>query len=327
VTASVVLVTGDELMAEAALLEERTKAVGDLDPSWVLSELEPGPSFIEQLAATATLGLGDERRVVMVRRAGALDPGGWDALLAYVGDLPDHVSLVIEGQSWGGPARARALSDRVKKAGGTVRREDLPPPGKRADMVREHAARRGLRLDARASRYLAEYLGDELGNLGTCLDQLLSRHGADARLGEDEVAALFQGSRHGFQWDITDAIDRGDAPAALAYVHGALDTWHPLQLHAALVTHYRRILALAGRNVTPAQAAEELKMKEYPARKTAQQAQRLGVEGAVRAYELLGESDVALRGAAGALGDGGVIDVLIVQLCALTHPGSGSASI
>ena len=318
----VVLVSGDELLAEEALLEERAAAVGQRDPSWVLTEVGPGPGFAEELAATATLGLGEDRRVVVVRRAGALDAPSWDALVSYVGSVPDHVSLVIEGQGWASPARARSLSDHVRAAGGRVRREQLPPPAKRADMVKSHAARRGLHLDAPGARYLAEYLGDEIGNLGGVLDQLVAIHGTGSRLTEADLARQFQGPRHGYQWDITDALDRGDAPAALEYIHGAFDHMHPLQVHAALVTHYRRILAVVGRGLTPARAAAELGIKEFPARKVVDQAHRLGVDRARRAYELLADADVALRGGSGALDEEGVIELLVVQLSGLVRPAS-----
>src|SRR2546423_8032024 len=204
-----VLVSGDELLVEEAVIEERARAVGDLDPAWVLTEVEPGPGFLDALAATTTLGLGDEQRVVVVRRAGAVDQASWDGLLAYVADQPEHVSLVIEGQGWVHSARARALGERVKAVGGRVRREELPPPPKRGDAVRQVAGRRGVHLDPAAARDLAEYPGDEVGNLRGVLDQLTSIHGEGARLGEDEVALQFQGARHGFQWDITDALDRG----------------------------------------------------------------------------------------------------------------------
>src|SRR5687767_10583263 len=120
--AEVVLVAGDALLAEAALLEERSTALGDANPAWVLSEIQPGPSFAEQLGATAMLALGEDRRVVVVRRAGALDQAAWDALLAYIDACPEHVWMVVEGQGWSSPARGRALADRVRKAGGRVRR-------------------------------------------------------------------------------------------------------------------------------------------------------------------------------------------------------------
>lgn len=317
--ASAVLVSGDELLVESALLEERVGALGDLDPAWALTEIGPGPDFAARLAATATLGLGDEKRVVVIRRAGALDEESFRALLDYLAAQPGHVSLVLEGQGWTSPARSRALSDRVKQVGGTVRREDVPPPSRRADMVREQAARRALRLDGQAARYLAEYLGDEIGNLSGILSQLLAVHGEGARLAEDDVARLFQGSRHGFQWDITDAIWRGDTATALEFVHGAFDHTHPLAVHAALVTHYRRVLLVAGRDLAPGQAAAELGLKDFPARKVVEQARRLGPDGARRAFELLADADVALRGGAVGLDEKGVMDVLIVQLCALTR--------
>jgi DNA polymerase III delta subunit len=317
--AEVVLITGDELLSEDALLEEREKALEGLDPAWVLTELGPGPGFADGLGSTATLGLGEDRRVVVVRRAGALDSEGWDSLVSYVGTPPAHVTLVIEGQGWSSPARSRALSDRVRAVGGKVRREDLPPPSKRADMVREKATARGLRLDAGAARYLVEYLGEEIGNLGAALDQLLAVGRPGARLTEEDVARVFQGARHGPQWDITDALERGDAATALELVHGALEHMHPLQLHAAIVTHYRRVLTVAGRDLSPDDIADELGVSRLPAQKLAQQAKRLGPEGARRAYELLADADVALRGGSVGLDERAVIDILVVQLANVTR--------
>jgi DNA polymerase III delta subunit len=303
---------------EAALLEERAQALGDLDPAWVLTELEPGPGFADGLAATAMLALGEDRRVVVVRRAGALDVASWEALLSYLAAPPEHVHVILEGQGWTSPSRSRALSDRVKAVGGRVRREDLPPPGKRIELVRALGEKRQVHLSPGAARYLAEFLGEELGNAGAYLDQLATLHGTGARIDEDDVARLFVGTRRGYQWDITDAIDRGDTRAALEYLHGAFDQMHPLALHAAFVTHYRRIVLVAGRRLDPGAAAATLGMKEYPAKKILEQAARLGSAGARRAYELLAEADVALRGGEGSLEPTAVLDVLVVRLCALT---------
>jgi DNA polymerase III delta subunit len=211
------------------------------------------------------------------------------------------------------------LGDRVRQAGGRVRREDLPPPGKRPDLVRRQAERRGIRLDPQAARYLAEYLGDEIGNLSGVLEQLGAIHGDGARLGEADVASLFQGARHGFQWDITDALDRGDAAAALEYVHGELEKWPAQPVLAALVTHYRRIVTVAGRNLTPGQAAAELGVKEFPAKKVVEQARRLGIDGARQAYQLLATADVHLRGGGLGLDPTTVLDVLVVQLAGLVN--------
>ena len=64
-------------------------------------------------------------------------------------------------------------------------------------------------------------------------------------------------------WDLTDAIDRGDAQAALGRARPMLGAGrHPLQITASLHGHYQRMLRLDGSGVAnEAQAAEMLGIK------------------------------------------------------------------
>jgi DNA polymerase-3 subunit delta len=102
-------------------------------------------------------------------------------------------------------------------------------------------------------------------------------------------------------WELTDAIDRGDTPAALDRLGRMIGGGerHPLQILATLSGHYSRVLRLSGSDATDEKSAAallNLKGSTFPARKALDQARRLGPQGVARAYELLAGADLDMRG-------------------------------
>jgi DNA polymerase-3 subunit delta len=124
-------------------------------------------------------------------------------------------------------------------------------------------------------------------------------------------------------WELTDAIDRGDVPAALdrlARMLGVGDR-HPLAVMATLQSHYTRMLRLDGagaRNETDAAKVLGLKGSTFPAEKALGQCRRLGGPGIGRAIALLATADLDLRGAQAWPGEL-VMEVLVARLARLSR--------
>jgi DNA polymerase-3 subunit delta len=101
-------------------------------------------------------------------------------------------------------------------------------------------------------------------------------------------------------WDLTDAIDKGDANTALVMLHRMMKAGgsHPMQILALLANRYAQMMKIDGRGVrSGADAAAILGGKEFTARKVLEQYQRLGSAGVARANSLIASADLDLRGA------------------------------
>jgi DNA polymerase-3 subunit delta len=121
-------------------------------------------------------------------------------------------------------------------------------------------------------------------------------------------------------WDLTDAIDRGDATTALTMMRRMVRSgeYHPLQLMALLHNHYSRLLRLDGPNVTSATEAMTLigSKSEFQARKYLDTYRRLGSKNVAGAIQLLARADVDLRGGKD-LEDELVMEILVARLSRL----------
>ena len=102
-------------------------------------------------------------------------------------------------------------------------------------------------------------------------------------------------------WDLTDAIDKGDAARSLQLLQRMMRAGerHPLQVMSVLHSHYTKLLCLDGADARDeASAAAAIGIRPgFPAKKALDQYRRLGAVGTRRAVELLAQADLDLRGA------------------------------
>ena len=214
---------------------------------------------------------------------------------AYLADPNPQTSLVLvlSGDS-------RKLVEAAKKGGATIL--DPSPPGQakaRSGWLAERLKAAPVRLDRQAAARLGSHLGEDLGRLPGILDVLAAAHGEGASITATDLGPVLGDEGGGAPWDLTDAIDGGDAGAALHHLHRLLHARHPFVVLASLWGHYQRILRLEGsgaRNEAQAAAVLSMKGSTFPARKALTQAGRLGPTGVARAVELLHRADLDLRG-------------------------------
>jgi DNA polymerase III subunit delta len=306
------VLTGDAVKALVAEL------VGDDDPSFVLEELsgdEYTPSAVVDAAQTPPF-FGD-RRVVVARDVGRFTTAEAAPLIAYLADPLPTTKLVLVG---GGGQLPRALVDAVRKVGHVV---DTAVPGGRgrsawlAGRLKEGP----VRLDASASALVGAHLGEEVGRLAALLDTLAAAYGEGAKVGVEDVTPFLGQAGPVAPWDLTDAIDAGDVPAALGHLHRMLAAGgrHPLVVLATLHTHFARMLRLDGAGIADereAAAALGLTGSTFPAKKALAATRRLGHAGVARAISLLADADLALKGAVDWPAEL-VLEVLVARLARL----------
>jgi DNA polymerase-3 subunit delta len=258
-----------------------------------------------------------DRRIVVARDVGRFSTHDVEPLVAYLADPLPTTSLVLVA---GGGQVARSLVDAVRKAGHVV---DAGVPGGRgrATWLAAKLKEGPVRLDARAAAMVGEHLGDDVDRLASLLEMLAAAYGPGSRLGPEEVAPLLGGVGSVAPWELTDAIDRGDAAVAIAVLRRLVGPGgrHPLVILATLHSHFARMLRLDDADVADEAGAAALlgiTGSTFPAKKALLQVRRLGHAPVARAIHLLAEADLALKGAVDWPADV-VLEVLVARLSGL----------
>jgi DNA polymerase-3 subunit delta len=269
------------------------------------------------------------RRIVIVRDIGNLRAADASPLVAYLDDPLASTELILVV---GGGKTPSAL-DRAARAHGTV---TGPTSEKTVDVLALELAGHDLELTRDASDAIRAHVGDDAGLVPGLVATLRSAHGPEARLDVDEVTPYLGEAGSIPVWDLTNAIERGDVPGALATVRRLLTVtsprqpkpMHPLQVTAMLHSHYRRLLRLddpAVRTNDDAAAALGGRSNPRAAGFRLRQARALGTDGLRRAFDLLEHADLDLKGAR-AIPEDAVVELLVARLAALTSAGRRTAA-
>jgi DNA polymerase III subunit delta len=316
---AVLLVKGDDPVLRDEAVRELIHAAADgEDLSLGLDDIGGGGEDYDvavAVDAVQTPPMFTTKRVVVVREVGRITAEGVDALLTYFAAPCPTSRLILVA---GGGQTSRKILDGVKRLGGVI--DTAIPTGKsRQGWLDERIAEAPVRLDRRAVQLLSDHLGDSLARVDGILSVLAAVHGQGARIGVDELEPFLGAAGGGAPWDLTDAIDRGDAGAALDQLRRQLAEKHPLQIMASLGAHFGKMLRLSGsgiRNEQDAAAALGITGSTFPAKKALAQANKLGGAQLARGVELLAQADLDLRGRRDLPGEV-VMEVLVARLARL----------
>jgi DNA polymerase-3 subunit delta len=185
------------------------------------------------------------------------------------------------------------------KKHGRVLAFEVPKPSNLHAWVRSEFERLGARADAEASRALVELVGEDVVALAGEAEKIVA-WAAGEPIGRREVEQLAAPGREATAWAVTDAWGARDVAAVLAACELALERKEPFVLAVGLAGHVGRVRAaqaLAEEGLRTREIAGRLKMKEFPARKALQHAERYSREELDSALIRLAELDAALKGA------------------------------
>jgi DNA polymerase-3 subunit delta len=327
--APVHLVKGDDdVLLRDAARDVVHALTGDLDAGLAVEDVGRERFAPADSAETTIVPLVDaaqtppfltDRRVVVGRDIELFTKAAQVApLVDYLADPLPTTSLVLV---WSGGRVPKSLLDAIKACKGVV--VETSPGRKIEGWVDEQVAATGLKLDRAATDRMVGWLGDDPQRLVGLLGTLVGSFAPGTRLGAGDIEP-FLGEAGGVPpWELTDALDRGDIPTALAKLHRMTEGGgrHALQIMATLQSHYGRMLMLDGAAVVGEKDAARmlgLKGSTFPARKALVQARRLGHQGVVRAIDLLAAADIDLRGGK-AWPDTLVLEVLVARLARLAR--------
>ena len=312
------LLKGDDPTLLADAVSELVHELAGDDGALAIEDLTGDDVTIDAVVdACQTPPFLGSRRVVVVRDIGRFRADELAPLLTYLEHPLDTTALVLVA---GGGQTSTKLVNAVKKIG-NVHETGAGTAKARDKWVADRVKQAPVHLDAPARAHITAHLGEDVGRLGSILDALASAYGQDAKIGLEELEPFLGESGSVAPWDLTDAIDRGDAETALTQLHRLMGAGerHPLVILATLHRHYSAMLRLDGAGVNDErEAAELLGTSPYPAKKALTQSRRLGRDGVARAITLLADADLALRGAQAWPGEL-VLEVLVARLCHLAR--------
>ena len=322
----------DELLGDA----DRTMALEDFTiPARGMTEGDASGAdariaVVESvLNASMTLPFGADRRVVVLRDVGLLAAGEVTPLVQYAADPVETTELVLVA---GGGKTAKAIDDVVKSHGAA----HAPAATKPQDvLVRElDDAELGLRPDA--AKALLAHVGNDAGMIPGIVDTLAAAHGPGAELGVGDVTPYLVGQGAVPVWDLTNAIEKGDAATALEVLQRMLTVTsptqpqadHPLRILGLLHSQYRKLLVLDDPEIGSAEdAAAALGGRTSPnaARFRLRQARALGTDGLRQAFDHLARADLDIKGER-AIPQDLVMQLLVARLAGLSaRSGAGSS--
>ena len=260
-------------------------------------------------------------RLIVVKDALAKSNKDWlKKTAAYLPQLPDSTVLVFMEQ------RSLRKSNPVLKLAqqqnskAKIKRCSLPRQRELASWIRAQARKRGCRIEPAAAAFLARNIGLNLHQLDQELQKLKLYHGENGAITLQEVRLLVPYVESAdVIFDLVDALGERDPRIAARHLHRLLDTGkHPLPIFGMIARQYRlliQVLWLKQRQHTEKEIAKRLKLHPYVAKKTRQQATRFTHKQLLQAYEILQESDMAIK--TGRLSAEAALDLLVARLTEL----------
>jgi DNA polymerase-3 subunit delta len=329
---TVAVVGTDSTMVYDAVHNVVARALGELDPSFALQDFTAkdvtasgaDPVISKVMEALNTPAFLASRRVVVLRDAQLLLAEETAQLLEWMASPAPDTFLVL--------AVVATKSNRLVKAAVEVVEVNV---GSRAPdrlaFISEKLAEYGVNIDrAMAQRILAR-VGDDVARIDALARTLSSIYGT-APLTFVHVEPYLGDAGDVPEWDLTDAIDSGDAAKAITVARRMLDSKSRagLQVVNILQRHYLNMVRLEGSAVRgDEEAGALLGVHKYPAGKLLRVSQLLGAQRVSTAVHWITKADMDLKGG---VSYGGkdlntdlevteltVIEVLVARLARMTQ--------
>jgi DNA polymerase III subunit delta len=275
-----------------------TAAVRAADPEADLSDLVGAELDAGDLLDLTSPSLFGTRRVIVVRGSQDLDKDAAKAVLDYVGDPVDEISVVL---AHAGGVKGKAFVEAVKGLGAAkvlvVECPKLKWASERETFVKQEVAAAGGSISDSAVRALLAAVGNDLRELATACSQLVADIGG--AIDEEKVALYYRGKAEATGFVVADRAVDGDVAGALEVLRWGLDVGlAPVLVTSALAGNLRSIakVAQAGRGSTAA-LTKQLGMPAWKIEKAQRQARSWQPSGIARAIAAVAAADAEVKGA------------------------------
>jgi DNA polymerase-3 subunit delta len=290
----VYLLTGSDRPKRSVALRRLRDRFGPDSVEHLSAHSSPGPDAV---ASANALGLfGDSGgRAVVVDSVEIWRKADVDALAEYLEDPTPGTVLVLVAEE----LKKDSPLEKLAAAKGEVLRYDIPKGAKLFTWTSAQFKEFGVRADRDAARALVEIVGEDPVALAAEVSKIAAWADGDA-VGRREVEQLATPGREAAAWAVTDAWGARDLPGLIEACELALEKKDPFLIAVNLASHVGKVRAaqaLAEEGLAVRDVASRLRMKEFPARKALQQAERYSRAELDAGLVRLAELDAAIKGA------------------------------
>ena len=292
-----VLVGTESFLAERIAKLLKKAVVGD-GPRGFNDDLFQGSGLSAQrlLGAAKTLPMMAQARFVLVRDADAMAAAELDALTPYLAAPSPSTCIVLLAEKLDGRTK---FPKAAKTTGAWVDCEPIKGPLLMRFLIAE-AKRRGHAIAEEALQALVDAVGNDLATLDDAVERLSLYVGKGQPIDRAAVEACVSRVRVDSIWTVVDAVAARKAKPALAAVGTLLaDREQPLRILAMVARQLRMVArmkqALAD-GLRGAEAAKFAGALPFKARDLETAARAFDDEAMRRAFRMISEADVALKG-------------------------------
>jgi len=295
---NVVLIAGSERFFIDRAVGALRKAVAGDGPSGFNEDLFEGKtsSAVRIWDAARTLPMLASMRLVLVRGVDAMPAAELERLAEYLEKPAPRSCVVLTAEKLDGRTR---LAKRAQKLDLVVDAAPLKLPDLRGFVLAE-ARRRGLRIAQDAAAALVDAVGNDLPALDDALERLGLYVGEGAAVDMNAVEACITKIRVDSIWALVDAVGLRDRRTALRSASSLLgDREPPLRILAMVARQLRivsRMQSALAAGAPPPEAARIAGAPPFKARELATAARRFDRHALARAFAVLAQADVALKG-------------------------------
>lgn len=293
------LVLGDEELLVDRAVHAAVGAARAVDETAELTRMKVSDLTPPELAELVSPSLFSEGRVIVLEQAQDIGQELADAVLAYLKDSADGVTLVVVHSGGGRSKAAKSLPTALKKAGAEVTEcAKITKPAEREAFVRAEVKRAGGRIDAAGVSALVDAVGSDLRELSSAATQLVADSGG--KVDEEAVRRYHRGKADVTGFLVAEKAVGGDRAAALETLRWAQQIGVPHVLIAdALADAVRTVarVSAAGRG-NPNQLAGELGMPPWKIRKAQGQTRGWNAAGLAEAMRTVARVNAEVKGAA-----------------------------
>lgn len=196
----------------------------------------------------------------------------------------------------------------------------LPDLRSLPEWIQKRARHHGATIQPAAVALLAQALGPDLRLLDQELQKILTYRGDAGPITAEDVQTLVTYvTSANVMFDLVDAVGQRQAQTASRHLHRLLETGeNPLGIFGMVVRQFRLLIQmrwLADRHNTESESAQQLRLHPFVAKKVRGQSTYFTPEQLRQAYQLLLETDLAIK--RGALPAETALDLLVAQLTRL----------
>jgi DNA polymerase III subunit delta len=242
------------------------------------------------------------------------NPGLAKELSDYLTRLPESTHLVfVEPRTLA--KNNPILKHSASAKSGSVREFSAPDMRDLPQWIRERVKNKRGTIEPNAVNELAAHVGNDLGLLDNEIEKLLT-YRANEPIRLDDVRALVPLVNESSIFDLVDAIGRRETTRAMQLLHDQLNhNAAPIYLLSMITRQFRILLQLRDyleRGKSADQAATQLKVNPFVARKTWGQAMNFALPQLEAIYQRLLDTDIAIK--TGRSEPVLALDLLVVEL-------------